>query len=119
MNFLFILYDNENMSFLGQQKKSPSSAPVKTRSVRFKPFKGVYAFVELSPRKQKFAADIAGIVFDQSFRGCSLILQLDVEPKPDQLMRLKLGPLKPLLAQVRWIRALDKGIYKIGFEFIE
>lgn len=94
---------------------------VKRKPVRFKPQKGVYAFVDPKPKLgvKKFSPKYAGLVLNQSFRGCALVIAHEKMPPVGDLIRVKLGPLEPLFGEVRWAQMIDQNVFKIGIFFRE
>ena len=90
------------------------------RETRFKPESGVYAFVDARPNARKFMPNYAGLVINQSYKGCSIVVIPEATPELGSLIKVKLGPLAPILAEIRWFEKLDKdGVYKLGLLFMQ
>ena len=72
---------------------------------------------------EQFNGETAGLIVDQSFKGCSLVF-VNRESSEDFLpvgykCLLKVGQLAPLPSQVRWREKLPSNLIKAGFEFLE
>jgi len=93
---------------------SPPARELKKRPLRYKPTPGVYAFLDPRPNARRFAAKHAGLVLNQSFKGCALIFTPNEPPEVGAIVKLKLGPLDPVLAEIRWADALRDGAYAVG-----
>lgn len=73
--------------------------------------------------KADFNPKLIGMLTDQSHSGCSLSL-LDNATDAQLLQKglevlIKVGPLAPLHAVVRWRKDWEEGLAKVGFEFLE
>ncbi len=71
----------------------------------------------------QFNGDHVGLLFDESFQGCSMIV-LNKSQKGDYLpigfrCVIKVGQLSPMRAEVRWREEVAPGILKLGFEYLE
>ncbi len=86
----------------------------KKRPLRYKPSAGVYAFLDPRPNARRFSAKFAGLVLNQSFKGCALIFTPTEAPEIGAIVKLKLGPLDPVLAEIRWVDELRDGAYAVG-----
>ena len=95
------------------------TAKSKRRPVRFPPAPGVYAFVDPRPNARRFVAQFACLVVNQSLRGCALVAIPTEKFEKGALVKVKLGPLSPVLAEVRWTEKLDQTVYKVGLLFLE
>jgi hypothetical protein len=98
--------------------ESPPEEHGKRKSARFRQ-KNVYAFIDPSPLAQVFTAQFPCLVLNQSFRGAALIAIFDAPPQESSCLRVKVGPLAPLLAQVRWVRLISEHVYAFGLQFLE
>lgn len=89
------------------------------RPIRFKPQDGVYAFIDTRPNARRFSPQIACLVSNQSTKGFALVQIPKEAPEVGALIRVKVGPLCPLLAEVRWFEQLDERVFKVGYLFLE
>jgi hypothetical protein len=81
------------------------------------------AFSHYDKSTEQFSGDMAGLIVDQSFKGCSLIF-VNRASSEDLLAVgykciVKVGDLAPLPAQVRWRENLPSNLIKAGFEFLK
>ncbi len=84
----------------------------------------VVGFVDYTTTaNDQFKPTIIGLITDQSHSGCSLAtiarptIVEALSPKNEVI--LKVGPLAPMRAVVRWRKDWDEGLIKVGFEFLE
>ena len=71
----------------------------------------------------QFNGDMAGLIIDQSFKGCSVVF-INREKSdaflPEGLKCIvKVGKMSPLPALVRWREDLPSNLVKVGFEFLK
>lgn len=57
---------------------------------------------------------VAGLVIDESYAGCSLVVVAAEKFKPGYHCILKYGEFEPTEADVVWVRELEPGISRIG-----
>lgn len=102
------------------KKKTPSKkkAPPPRRSVRFTPDPLTIAGLSLKNEKV-FRPSIIGLVLNESFGGCSVLVNHDPALKKDQVLSIKVGHLGVMKAKVVWVKNLEESVYKIGLKFIE
>ena len=78
------------------------------------------AHIDLNASEEKFESQLVGFVMEKSHSGCSLlILTTGNCLQKDAHCYVKVGPLHPLLAIVRWCKKLDDQVIKVGLEFLE
>lgn len=87
------------------------------RSVRFKSEPMTLGYLDLETTNS-FNPQLIGIVLNESFTGCALILAIDDELKVKQQIKIKVGNLDPIKASVSWFKILDENILKVGLKFI-
>lgn len=88
------------------------------KSVRFQPDPLSSALMDLKNSKE-FNPTIIGIILNESFKGCSIVVASDEDLKKDQKVKIKIGALDPLKGQIVWIKHLEENIYKIGVRLLE
>lgn len=105
------------------------------RHLRFQPTTEDYADLDAKAReavafidereesaKENFSPGIVGLIIEQSHSGCSLVIS-KLKPESrlsvDQKIRIKVGPLPILAAQVRWQRELDDNVLRLGIQYLE
>lgn len=95
------------------------------RHIRFRPDEVEVAYLQFTDRKPgeiEFEADTAGLVIEEAYGGCALVV---VGPgDPEQLgvgmpCLVKINTIGPMAAQLRWVKDLDEGIVKVGLEYLD
>lgn len=101
-------------------KKKKSASKLLTpprRSVRFQPDPLTIAVISLE--EKLFKPAIVGLVLNESFGGCSILINHDDGLKKDKVFAIKVGQLAVLRAKVIWNKNLEESIYKVGFKFVD
>lgn len=89
---------------------------IKRAYTRFKPESLTMARIRLISQPD---TEILSVVRDESYSGCSVILQKASPVKAGTCCLLKTGDLGELRARVAWIAPLKDGFVKAGFEYLE
>lgn len=92
--------------------------PKTNRQTRFQPDPTTGALIDFKLAKS-FEPTVLGIVVNESLNGCSLILATDEIVSRGTRIKLKIGELAPLQAQIVWSKNLEENIYKIGVKILE
>ncbi|HEX6241372.1 MAG TPA: hypothetical protein VFZ61_10780, partial [Polyangiales bacterium] len=74
------------------------------RNVRYKAEPSHYAQLDFRPGPATFDSQLAALILDHSFHGCCLIAVRDPRLMVGATLRLKLGVLDPLDAELKWVR---------------
>ncbi|MCK4906285.1 MAG: hypothetical protein KAR07_02025 [Spirochaetes bacterium] len=75
------------------------------------------AVSEIIYHKDKKEIQKIGLIFDESFSGCSVVLTGNVPFKVNERVLIKSGKLDSRYADVCWIRKIESGIFKIGIAY--
>ena len=67
----------------------------------------------------EFTPQVPGLVFDESFKGCSVVVLETERLQRGDRVRIRAGELPVLKAEVRWRREIDTGVLKVGFLYVE
>lgn len=94
---------------------SPQSA-TKRKNVRYKADPTHSALIDFATEDRPFHPDVIALIFDESYRGCCLIVLKHPKLQVGGRCRIQLGPLEPLWAELRWLREGD-GAVRVGFVF--
>lgn len=89
------------------------------KSIRFSPDSGSLAEIAFGPVAKAFKAQHHALVLSESATGCSILVAFAPDVSVGDRLRLKVGNLSPLLAEVRWVVPLDEQIQKIGFMYLQ
>ena len=91
-------------------EKSPKSSQggeLKRRSVRTRDANSLYATIDDTP----------ALVFSVSRTGCGLIMIPETAPKEGEDVMVQLAGQKKVRGRVRWCKALDVDVTKVGIEY--
>ncbi len=90
------------------------------RNLRYKPDKMQTAQVMFDGTKLAWQPDDVALIIDESaVSGCQLVIKFTQLCKPGSRIRVKLGPLDPLLGEVVWRREIDADLFRVGVKFLE
>ena len=91
----------------------------KRRHTRYRPDRLTTAQVQLDAVTSSFVSEATGLVFEESYGGCCVII---IHNRPISLQdrwRVQVGSLHPMVAEVVWVKRLDEFVYKVGLKFLE
>ncbi|KHD89788.1 MAG: hypothetical protein OM95_01580 [Bdellovibrio sp. ArHS] len=89
-----------------------------SRAVRFQPDPLDHALIDYLD-EDTFDPTAVGIILNESFTGCALVVKASPDLVQNQTIKVKVGRLDPMSARVVWIEPLDTTLMKIGIEFLE
>ena len=90
------------------------------RNLRYKPDKLQVAQIMFDGTKTAWQPDDVALIIDESaVSGCQLVLKFTPHCKPGSRVRVKLGPLDPLLGEIVWRREIDADLFRVGVRFLE
>jgi len=93
--------------------------------LRFPPQEWEIALIQCSDAatdESDFQPEIAGLVKEESRAGCGLVVldrQIENQLAVGDRCQVKIGKLGLVVAEVKWIRAIDDGVSRVGLEFID
>lgn len=70
-------------------------------------------------QSETFDPQVGGLIIDESFNGCALIMKRAEAPETGSKCRIKLGRNAPYLAELVWSRTVEGDVAKAGFRFLE
>lgn len=88
------------------------------KALRYKPDPKTVAYLDFKVSKN-FTPQFAGLVINESFTGCALIIITDLPIKKGAKLKAKVGDLAMMKAKVAWVRILEENILKLGINFME
>ena len=100
------------------ERKDVKKKPAITRATRFDPDPMTIAYIGLNATG-KFEPVIIGIVTNESFSGCAVLIATNYDFSKGQTLRIKVGQLDALKAEVAWTKELEEDIKKLGIKFLE
>ncbi|MDT8409184.1 MAG: hypothetical protein RQ741_06255 [Wenzhouxiangellaceae bacterium] len=95
----------------------------KRRYMRFSPDEIEVALIQFTNRDPDeffFEADAAGLVVEEAYGGCGLVVLSKTTPdsmKEGAACLVKVGHLAPVRGEVRWVKSLDQDVSKLGIEY--
>ena len=93
--------------------------PYKRRSIRFSPDMPTLAYLRPELEGQMGQGEVPGIVRDESYRGCCVLLKGETPVEMGIEGVIKVGALAPLKFRVAWIQRIQRGYKKVGIEYLE
>lgn len=104
---------------------SQDQARHQRRFLRFEPDEPEIAmlqFTEARPDDFFFSVEAAGLVIEEAYGGCALVClrrELPLNLDTGLTCQIKVAKMSPLRAVIRWIRALDEDVCRVGLEYID
>lgn len=89
------------------------------RAVRFQPDPLDHALVDFKSEREPFQAAAVGMILNESYTGCALVLKTTEAVRPDLIIKVQVGKLSPLMARIVWVKVLDHNLIKAGIQFLE
>lgn len=87
--------------------------------MRFKPDPMDAAMVDLKASTPAFEPTMSCLILNESFSGCALVIPTAFPISEGTFMRVKVGRMEPLRAEVVWTQRLDDELLKVGIRFLE
>lgn len=87
-------------------------------SVRFTAEMGTMALIQSSSGSPEFTPNICGLVLEESFRGCRVAANLP-DLRVGHKIRIKVGQLGVMDADIRWAKRVDPFLVVIGVQFLD
>lgn len=94
---------------------------VKRNAIRFSPDPGTLARIQFGAFTDKtpFKAELHALVFEEAAKGCGILGVKDDRLSQGSIIRVQVGELKPMAAEIRWVKALDDHAVKFGLMYLE
>ena len=91
------------------------------KTVRFRSDPNTIGWVSLdaNTNADDFTADSVCLVDDESFDGCCIVLNRDLDLNVGLVLMIAIGEMRPVKSEVRWIRRCDEDIFKVGLQHID
>ncbi len=92
----------------------------KRLSVRFEPDAESYVLIDTHYNFNKFSPKLTGLIYNESYRGCAIIILKDQTLEIDTECWVKPANLNtPIKAIIRWREDFDMGVSKVGLQFLD
>ena len=86
--------------------------------LRYQPDAQSIALIDLKASGREFKPTITAIILNESFAGCAILLADNQVLKKGTKMRVKIGPVEVIKAEVVWNKILEENIQKIGIKLL-
>lgn len=94
-------------------KKSPR------RWTRYSADPMTFGCIDVSNRSGKFTPTHHLLIVNEAFKGCGAVISSSAKLEVGDQIRIKVGELEPLDAEVRWVVQLDGDVSKIGVLYLD
>lgn len=98
---------------------APSMNGGKRRYVRFPVESNTCAAVDLSAGPKPFVARLTALVYEESYGGCGMVVLKGVVFEPGDVIRIQVGRLAPMRAEVRWCMNVDQHVQRLGVMYLD
>lgn len=105
--------------FMAQNKAKTPAQKNRRKSVRFSAEEGTLGTVLNDLDGERLKIPLPFLVVDEAYKGCSFASLVHPIWQKGNRVKLKVGRLSPLWAEVRWVRTFDKKIQYVGVEYLE
>ncbi len=94
--------------------------PSQRKHLRYKPEKLETALVMFDGTKTEWMPDDVGLIIDESaISGAQIVLKFSDRVLAGSKIKVKLGNLEPLSAEVAWRKEIAGDLFRIGVKFLE
>jgi hypothetical protein len=87
--------------------------------VRYAPDEGDFALIDPQADGAEFSPKIPALIASESYRGCGLVVMKNANLNTGDKIRLQVGKLPPLKAEVRWRMKVDAEIFRVGIMYLD
>jgi len=100
-------------------KKEADPNGKKRRHTRFRSDMNTFAWITMVDGDGKpCGPSKGGIAIDESYEGCSVIMQSAPELRVDESCVVTLGGFKPVPGKIAWIREIEPGVIRLGISMV-
>lgn len=93
--------------------------PNSRKHLRFDLDFGSVAEIDLGIDKSEFICHLHGLIINDSFGGCELLVVTNQTLKPHNIFGIKFAGLGPFQARIVWVEKLEEHIFKLGVEYLD
>ncbi len=86
--------------------------------IRFKPDPMTVALIDFNNSKD-FTPQSVGIVVNESYTGCAVVIAFDRDLKKGDKIKIKVGQLAEMKASIVWVKNFEENIFKVGVHFLD
>lgn len=88
-------------------------------AIRFKAEDTDFSLVEVSPFKSEFTPNFVGLIINESYSGCALVVKTTINLNPGQEVKVKVGKLPELTGKIAWVKPIEENLSKIGIQYAD
>ena len=97
-----------------------SSPLAKRKHIRFRPDPTDVAYIDANIASSSFNAEFAALIVEEAPMGGCGIICLDYKKFADgDKLRIKVGKMDPVMAEVKWTNIVADGISRYGLQFLD
>lgn len=87
--------------------------------IRYQPDAQAVAHIDLKVSGREFKPTITAIILNESYYGCAIVFADNEIIKKGSKVKIKIGPLEIMKAEVVWCKVLEENIQKVGIRLLE
>lgn len=87
--------------------------------LRYQPDPQSVVLIDLKASGREFKPTITAIILNESYTGCAILFADNEILKKGTKVRVKIGPLEVIKAEIAWSKILEENIQKVGIKLIE
>ncbi|MBL7543426.1 MAG: hypothetical protein JNL11_06395 [Bdellovibrionaceae bacterium] len=89
------------------------------RFLRYQPDAQSVALIDTRASGREFKPTITAIILNESYSGCAIVFADNELMKKGAKVKIKIGPLEIMKAEVAWCKVLEENIQKVGIRLTE
>lgn len=89
------------------------------RFLRYQPDPQAIALIDIKASGRDFKPTITAIILNESYSGCAIVFADNEILKKGSKIKIKIGPLEIMKAEVAWNKILEENIQKVGIKLLE
>ncbi|OYZ24521.1 MAG: hypothetical protein B7Y39_01025 [Bdellovibrio sp. 28-41-41] len=87
--------------------------------IRYQPDPQSVALIDLKANGREFKPTITAIILNESYYGCAIVFANNEIIKKGAKVKIKIGQLEIMKAEVAWVKTLEENIQKVGILLLE
>ena len=101
------------------ERRKSKASPQRRKNIRHAPDPGTFAQIDMSTKTPTFRPEYLGLVVEESYTGCGLVVVDMPKLKKGVKIRIQVGSVHPLKAEVKWRNDLDEQVARVGVQYLE
>lgn len=87
--------------------------------LRYQPDPQAIALIDIKHTGREFNPTITAIILNESYAGCAIVFAANDILKKGTQVKIKIGQLEIMKAEVAWNKILEENIQKVGIRLLE